>query len=83
MIHVVLFYQDAIIYSLISDGEPSQFFFVNSDTGLITTKKFLTSTQTKEFRVSHQFVSLCMWKKHRVALATVKSISYIVLQMLI
>lgn len=32
-------------------AEAAQFFYLNPDTGVITTKRFLTETTTKTFRV--------------------------------
>jgi protocadherin Fat 4 len=42
--------KDDISYEMKASGEPAQFFYLNTDTGLITTKKFLTEVKTKEFR---------------------------------
>ena len=46
--------QDPIEYKLLASGEAAQFFYLNPETGVITTKKFLTDTKTKEFKVSTQ-----------------------------
>ena len=44
--------KDQIEYELKANGESAQYFYLNPDTGVITTKKFLTESKTKEFSVS-------------------------------
>ena len=47
--------QDTVVFRQQTEGErpaeAAQFFYLNPDTGVITTKRFLTETTTKTFRV--------------------------------
>ena len=48
--------KDDVEYEMQGDGESQQFFYLNPLTGVVTTKKFLTETKTKEFKVmSHVY----------------------------
>ena len=44
--------KDTVEYKLKASGEAAAFFYLNPETGIVTTKRFLTDIRTKEFRVS-------------------------------
>ena len=49
------YFQDALIYTL---AESNEFFYLNAESGLVTTRKFLTETDVKEFTVCSDFMFL-------------------------
>ncbi len=62
-----LVFQDTVVFRQQTQGEgpgeAAQFFYLNPDTGVISTKKFLTETTTKTFRVRsvHGFIGVHPW----------------------
>ena len=55
-LYIFLFFeQDTVVFRQQTEGEgpaeAAQFFYLNPDSGVISTKKFLTETTTKTFRV--------------------------------
>ncbi len=60
-------FQDQLEYELQGEGQVTQYFYVNPETGVVTTKKFLTETDIKDFRVSAQNQLTMKWERKGIA----------------
>ena len=52
IIWLCLFYQDQLYYSIVGDDIAQQFFYMDTDTGVITLKRLLTDDTSLQYNVS-------------------------------